>query len=453
MRVRTKETPQLQKRLGLPFAIAIAAGSVIGSGIMRTPGVIANEVPIAEIAKLLWVLGGVYVLLSCNVAAELTAALPKAGGIYVPVREAYGDGLGMLTGWANWTAYIAGSAALALACADFLGTIFDPVAANKAIVAAIILFAVTVLNWVGVQEGRWIQIIGSAIKIILLVGVIIAAFIVDPVITAADPAPTVPLSALGIVAVITAFQIILGAYDGWIGPAAFAEEDKDPGRNIPRALFRSAFLVIAVYLALNLALFSILDMTTLRDSDLPVALLIEALLGPTGNVAVALLATFMALITLNGLVMSAPRILFAMARDRLFLHEATRVNRGGTPWVALLCGTAVAVPLLFSGGYVFVFKIQTALGIFAGTIYCAAFFTLRRRCPDLPRPFRAIGYPALPALILLINAALFISVVVADPMGGIWIAALIAICLPVGMALGRRRRAIVETEPLISTAP
>ena len=113
-------TGGLQKRLGLPFAIAIMAGSVIGAGILRTPGVVANEVPVFWIAMLLWALGGIYVLLSVNVVSELTTALPRAGGIYVPVHEAFGDGMGLLAGWAIWAGYVAGAAALALAFVEFL---------------------------------------------------------------------------------------------------------------------------------------------------------------------------------------------------------------------------------------------------------------------------------------------------------------------------------------------
>lgn len=441
---------KLQKRLGLPFAIAIMAGSVIGAGILRTPGVVANEVPVFWAAMAVWALGGVYVLLSVNVAAELTTALPRAGGIYVPVREAFGDSMGLLAGWAIWAGYAAGGAALALAFAEFLAVALPGAAPFAAAVAVTALLGVTAFNALGVEQGRIASIAGMAIKLTLLAGVIGAAFMLEPSASPGHGKTTSPESpgeaALGWVALITALQIVLGAYDGWQGPAFFAEEDKDPARNIPRAFFTSAGILLTVYLAINLSVFAVLDVETLRASDLPVALVIEALLGPIGMKVTGLAAAIMALLTLNALVMTHPRILYGMARDGLFLKSAMLVNRGGTPWVAMLIGSAVAIPMIFTGAYVFVFKIQVATGIFAGVLYNAAYFALRLKRPHMARPFRAIGHPVLPALILAICIALFAAVVIADPVSGLWVAGLIAICLPVGMHLGRqRRRAAVST--------
>lgn len=383
---------QLQKRLGLPFAIAIMAGSVIGAGILRTPGVVANEVPVFWIAMLLWALGGVYVFLSVNVAAELTVALPKAGGIYVPVREAFGDSMGLLAGWAVWAGYAAGGAALTLAFADFLGSVVPFVAANKPTVAVIAMLAVTLLNLPGVEEGRVSNILGLAIKLSLLACVVIAAIMAGPAAPATGDAPLGLAgegSIIGWVALITAFQIVLGAYDGWQGPTFFAEEDENPACNIPRAFFRSAAIIMVVYLVINLCVFTVLDLDLMRTSELPVAMVVEGLLGPAGHTLTGLAAAIMALFTLNALVMTHPRILFGLARDGLFLHHATYVNRGGTPWVAMLIGTAIAIPMILTGGYVFVFKIQVAAAILASVLYNAAYFTLRWTRPDLPRPFRA----------------------------------------------------------------
>jgi len=440
-------TNQLQKRLGLPFAVAIMAGAVIGAGILRTPGVVANEAPIFWIAMTLWALGGVYVFLSVNVASELTTALPKAGGIYVPVREAYGDSMGLLAGWAIWAGYAAGTAALALAFADFLGSAVPLAAANKTGFAIAALLVVTLLNLRGVEEGRVSNILGMVIKLSLLTCVVIAAVVVGPVppqvSSEAAPSLTAPEAAIGWAALITGFQIVLGAYDGWQGPAFFAEEDKDPARNIPRAFFRSAAIIMVVYLGINLCLFTVLDMETLRSSELPVALVIEALIGPAGRTMTGIAAAVMALFTLNAIIMTNPRILFGLARDGLFLKSATKVNRGGTPWVALLVSSVIAIPMIFTGAYVFVFKIQVATGILAAVLYNASYFTLRAKQPDLPRPFRAIGHPLLPALILLVTIALLVGVIVADPESGLWTAGLIAICLPVGFHLGRQRRRAV----------
>jgi amino acid transporter len=430
----------LQKRLGLAFGLAVGVGSVIGSGIMRAPGVITNEVPDPWIAMLLWLVGGVFILLSANITAELSTALPKAGGFYVPVREAFGDSMGLLAGWATFAGYTAGTAAVALACADFLGMIFPWAASHAQMLAALIALVVTALNWIGVQEGRLIQIIGTVVKLGLLSVVIVIAFTVDPVPTDSTPSPgAVVGGAVTIVGIITALQLILGAYDGWYSVMFFAEEDTDPGRNIPRAMFRSCVIVIAVYLTLNLSMYMALEIATLRQSDLPVALVVERGFGSIGMTLVALLAAFMAVVTLNSLIMIMPRVLFGMARDGLFLHSATRVNRGGTPDIALLVSAVLTIGLIFSGGFVFVFKLMGALSIFVTVLYGAAFFALRRSQPGLPRPFRAVGYPLLPAIALLASVALLGSFIFADPISGLYMLGLITICIPVGIILHRRR--------------
>jgi amino acid transporter len=430
----------LQKRLGLAFGLAVGVGSVIGSGIMRAPGVITNEVPDPWIAMLLWLVGGVFILLSANITAELSTALPKAGGFYVPVREAFGDSMGLLAGWATFAGYTAGTAAVALACADFLGMIFPWAASHAQMLAALIALVVTALNWIGVQEGRLIQIIGTVVKLGLLSVVIVIAFTVDPVPTDSTPSPgAVVGGAVTIVGIITALQLILGAYDGWYSAMFFAEEDTDPGRNIPRAMFRSCVIVIAVYLTLNLSMYMALEIATLRQSDLPVALVVERGFGSIGMTLVALLAAFMAVVTLNSLIMIMPRVLFGMARDGLFLHSATRVNRGGTPDIALLVSAVLTIGLIFSGGFVFVFKLMGALSIFVTVLYGAAFFALRRSQPGLPRPFRAVGYPLLPAIALLASVALLGSFIFADPISGLYMLGLITICIPVGIILHRRR--------------
>ncbi|MGY6551511.1 MAG: APC family permease [Erythrobacter sp.] len=443
------QTTKLQKRLGLPFAIAIMAGSVIGAGIMRTPGVVANEVPVFWAAMAVWALGGVYVLLSVNVAAELTTALPRAGGIYVPVRAAFGDSMGLLAGWAMWAGYAAACAALALAFAEFLSLAIPLAAPFVALIAVAALLLVTGFNLKGVEEGRISNIAGLMIKLALLGGVIVAAFVLDAPGAAASPQPaasrSLPEAAIGWIAFITALQIVLGAYDGRQAPTFFAEEDKDPARNIPRGFLTSAILVMAIYLGINLALFNLLDIEALRSAELPLGLVIEALLGPVGLTLTGLAAAIMALLTLNALVMQQPRILYGMARDGLFLKSAMLVNRGGTPWAAMLIGMAVAIPMILTGAYIFVFKIQVAASIFAAVLYNASYFVLRYRRPNMVRPFRAIGHPVLPALILAITAMLFAAIVNADPVSGIWVMGLIGICVPVGLYLGHARRKLAAS--------
>ena len=437
---------QLQMRLGLVFALAVSVGNIIGSGIMRTPGLVADQVPVVWMVIALWALGGLHVMLSANVASELITKLPKAGGTYVPVRAAFGESIGLLCGWTDWLSNTAAIAALSVACATFLGAIFPALAAHQAPVAAGFALTIIAINWPGVREGQIAQTAGSIIKVGLIVGVIAVAFLAEPipvsqVVSRAGAAMNDAAPAVGFFAVIAAYQMIYGAYTGWHAPILFVEEDANAARNLPRAMGVSILLVTAIYVALNLSLLSALDMTALRGSDLPVALVIENAFGRSGGVLVALLAIVIVVVAINAIVMGTARILYGMARDGLFLPMAMRVNKGGTPHIALAITAAVAVPLIFSGAFVFLFKLTAALAIFVFFLFELSLFALRRQQPDLHRPFRAIGYPLLPALVCLLDLGLLIAFIAADPISGVYMAGLIAVCVPVGFILHRRRRA------------
>ncbi len=434
-------TGQLQKRLGLPFAIAVCVGSVVGTGIMRAPGEIANLVPDPTVVMLLWLAGGLYVMLMANVAAEISSAIPRSGGHYIPVHEGLGDSMGMLVGWTMWVVGVAACAFLSLAAAEFLGTLVPWVAEHEASVAMLFLLGVTALNWAGVEEGRRAQIASTALKVVLLLAVVGVALAM-PAGTAAGEIEAAPPVAepLTLLTVLAGLQFIVAVYDGWYNSIYFAGEDKDPGRNIPRSLFQSAIIVTLIYLAVNWALIRALDFSVLRESTLPMATVIDAATGRWGSIIVALIAVLMALGTLNGIVMGNPRTLYGMAQDGLFLKSALRVNRGGTPTFALAFGTALAIPLIYSGGYVFVFRLAGAMVLFGSCLFVLSHFALRKRRPNLARPYRAKGHPVLPALALMINLALLTAFVVAEPISGAIMAGMIAICIPVGLNLKREKR-------------
>lgn len=437
---------QLQKRLGLPFAIAVCVGLVVGTGIMRAPGEIANIVPDPTVVMLLWLAGGLYVMLMANVAAEISSAIPRSGGHYIPVHEGLGDAMGMLVGWTMWIVGVAACAFLSLAAAEFLGTVIPWVADQGSNVAVLFLLGVTALNWAGVEEGRRAQIASTILKVVLLLAVIGVAFVM-PAGTASGEAAVTPtqVEPISFLAILAGLQFIVAVYDGWYASIYFAGEDKDPGRNIPRSLFQSAVIVTLIYLAVNWALIRALDFSVLRASTLPMATVIEAATGRWGSIIVALVAVLMALGTLNAIVMSNPRALYGMAEDGLFLKSALRVNRGGTPTCALALGTALAIPLIYSGGYVFVFRLAGAMVLFGSCLFVLSYFALRKNQPDLARPYRAKGHPVLPALALMINLALLIGFVISEPISGAIMAGMIAICISVGLHLKREKRRLAPT--------
>ncbi len=448
----TATSGKLLKRLGFAFAAAVGLGSMIGVGLMRTSGSVIDEVPYPWLVIALWAFGGVHALLSSNVASELVTSMPKTGGIFVPVRAAFGDSMGLLAGWVMYLSVGAAGASLAIVCANFLAILLPSLADYTAFVACVFLLAIYGINGLGVREGGMAQTIGSSVKLILMCVIIGIALFAEPprpgafAAAANDSAP-----ALGIFAVIIAYQMIYGAYAGWDSAIVFVEEDDNALINIPRAMALTIGTVTLIYVLFNVGLLRALDLQTIGGSDLPISLVLGNVFGPAGATAVAALAILLASTALNANVMIGPRVLFGLARDGLFLPVATRVNSGGTPHVAFAMTAVLTMLLIFSGGFEFVFRLMGALIIFGYVIYDASLFRLRWTQPDLPRPFRAIGYPVLPALVLLIDTALLLAFIAADPVSALYMAALIALCIPVGIFLHRRRTQKIKQENVYAT--
>jgi amino acid transporter len=429
-------TRHLHRVLGLAFGLAIGVGSMIGSGILRTPGAVAERLTDPALLMLLWFAGGVHALLGANVLAELMTSIPKAGGLYVPSRRAFGEFGGVLVGWTDFLSNVAGVAALAIASAEFLGILWPPARDNMTALALALLLLFVGLNWLGIREGSAAQQIGSLLKFLLLCLLIAAIFVAVP---AAPRASAVPASAVAPMAALVGYQLVYGAFSGWHNPIYFAEEDKEPARNLPRALLISILLVTGTYLAMNAALLHALPIEALARSTVPVETVVTALAGPTGTLVVGVVGSVIVLSCLNALVMACPRVLYGLGRDRLFLHGATRVNRGGSPTVALAVTGLVAAGLVLTGGLETVFLLMGSFTIFVFVMTDASLFVLRRQEPDLPRPYRARLYPWLPALVLLLDLALLALFVAADIRSGVVMAVLISAAIPIAWLLRRNR--------------
>ena len=430
----------LHRVLGLAFAMAIGVGAVIGAGIMRTPGEVLDALPVVELVLLLWLLGGVHCMLVANTASELATSVPKAGGLYVPVRVAFGDGMGLLAGWTDWLAYVAGAAALAVVSAEFLAILVPTLADHVAVTATALAAISFLLNIIGVKEGASVQIVGSVLKAVFLFGIVAIIFVADPVeFPSVAEAAAASAEPIGVLAVVVAYQLVYGAYAGWSSPVYFAEEDVDTAHNIPRGLILSLATITIVYLLVNASLLHALPIEQMRSAELPVAVALENIFGGLGGKIVAAGALLLAASCMNSSVMVTPRILYGLGRDGLFLKMVTRVNRGGTPDVAMGLSAALMIGLIFSGGFDFLFRLMGALTILIFVLYQASLFGMRRKFPDLERPYRAKFYPYLPGAMLAIDTVLLVIFVTADLYGGLVMVALVSICLPVGHYLARER--------------
>ena len=309
---------------------------------------------------------------------------------------------------------------------------------HQGTVGAAISLCLFVINLAGVREGSAIQIFGSSLKFALLIGLAVAVFLVPSasVIDSATARAVIkPLSFWGM---IVAYQLIVGVMAGWANPAYFSEEDKSPGKNIPRALFSSIVAVSIVYFLVNAALIHALPLQELRSSELPIALALSKILGPLSIKIIAAAAIVVIVSANNANIMVGSRILYGLADEGLFPAAARRVNKGGTPSVALIITAVFSLLLALTGRFELVFLLMGALGLLPVIVAEASIFRLRKTSPDLPRPYLAVGYPWLPAIALFIDIAVLLFFILADWKSGLSIVAAVAVCIPIGWLMRRR---------------
>jgi APA family basic amino acid/polyamine antiporter len=451
--VLTEGRGRLLRVLGVLFGMAVTVGITVGMGILRTPGEVAAQLPRPWLFLGAWLLGGVYALFGALSVAELGTMIPRSGGFYVFARRALGEYPGFVVGWSDWLSTCGTVAAVALVIGEYAGLLVPALAGRGLAVASGVTVAFALLQWRGVRWGSRSQELTSLLKTLAFAALIAACFAYGGRGTAATQptqALTVP-SGLGLLtAVVLALQGIIYTYDGWYSTVYFGEEVRDTARNVPRAMVGSVLLVIVVYLLFNAALLYVLPIEQLAGQKLAAGAAAEAVFGPRGATVIAAVAIVSLLASVNGNTLTAPRVVYAMSRDRLFWRAASRVNRGGTPTVSLALSTAAAVLLIvFSGTFA---KLLAALAFFFVTDLALVFlsiFVLRRREPDAARPYRAWGYPVTTAFALAVSVAFLAGAVWSDTENSLYALALLALSLPVYLLfrlLGGREKP-VNREP------
>ncbi len=439
-------TPPLRRILGLGFGLALVLGSTIGVGILRLPGLVAAALGDRTLIMVFWALGGLYALMGAVTVAELAAMIPETGGFRVYARRAFGEGVGFAVGWCDWLQSVAALAYVSMTAVTFLGALWPAAAANPRALATAFIAAFSGIHWIGLRIGSSLTAIISVSIGLMLMILVIGCFLVAPAAggTAAPLAGTAAsapwLSMAMLFAVVPALRAILTAFDGWYAPIYMAEENTDPTRVLPRAIIGGALLVMALYLLINLAFVRVLPLSVLAASELPAADAARLVLPRGGAQLVTVLSIFMMFSLLNNIMLMTPRILFAIGRDGLFTQKAAVVSAGGTPRIALILTSAFTVAILLSGTFQQVIALYTVLFL---TCYLSAFsalLVLRRRQPELPRPYEAHGYPVSTVVVLAGSVAFLIAAVVEDPRSGIMAAMFICACAPVYAWLARGRR-------------
>jgi APA family basic amino acid/polyamine antiporter len=420
-------------------------GGTVGVGILRLPGTLAATLGDSRLILVFWIVGGVYALLGAMSVAELAAMLPRAGGFYVYARRAFGSATGFVVGWSDWINEVATLAYGSITAMTFLASLWPAVARYATPGAVLIIAAFTALHWVGLRVGSSLtRLISLSIGLMMLM-LVVACLFVPPAAHSAAPLPmsaaALPLLSMGMLAaLVSAMRNVLLTYDGWYSPIYLAEENTDPGRNLPRALIGGTVVLIVLYVLINAALLRVLPLSVLASSELPAAAAAHRVFPHGGGELVTLISLLTVLSLVNATLLMTPRVLLAIGRDGLFTRKAAAVSAGGTPRLALAVSSAAGIALILSGTFEQIIAIATILFLLNYISAYAALFVLRRREPDLPRPYRTFGFPFTPAIVLLGSVLALIAAAAEDPRSAVVAGLLLAACAPIYAAIARRKR-------------
>lgn len=403
----------LLRLLGVGFGIAVIVGSTLGVGILRTPALIAAQVPSVPGILAVWAVGGLYSILASACLTELGAMLPYAGGYYAYARRAFGASIGFAVGWTDWLTYCGVLGYVSIAVGEFTGVLVPSLAPATTPIALGTLLLFASLQLTGVRVSSRFQQVATAVKFgaFLLLVVACAAH----ALANGGPPPSHTAAASSTIAgLVYALQAVVITYGGWQSALYFAEEDRDPARNLPRSMIGGVSAVVVVYLLVNIALLAVLPLATLGGATLPAADAAQVVFGSRGATLITALSIISLPPLLNAILMLASRVLFALGRDGLVWHGAAFVGASGTPSVAMGVTTAMAALLVVTGTFQMLIAIVSVYLAANCFVTCVALMALRRSAPDLERPFRAWGYPFSAAFVIAASGAFLVGTVAGD---------------------------------------
>ena len=442
------------RRLGLLDTAFLVIGAVVGSGIFMTPGLIASILPSPGLLLTVWLVGGLITLCGALSFAELGAMYPEAGGQYVYIREAYGHGAAFLFGWAFFGFIMCGGlAALAVAFAEFLGHFVPALSTAKVLfraggpgglsyslsagqlVAAAAILLLTLVNSFGIRSGATVQNVLTVIRLGTVAALVGLGVLVGAKAGASNfhplfpPGPAFPavLKPLGL-----ALVAVFWTYDGWYSVNCTAEEIRDPGRTIPRGLTIGVLAVTGIYVLVNLVYLLALPLAELQGVVRVGERAASALFGGGGAGFFSALVMVSVFGCLNANLLFGPRVFYAMGRDGSFFRAMGRLGpRTRVPNAALWGQAAWSSVLCLSGTYesLYEYMVFALLVFFAAT--GLAVIVLRRRAPLTARPYRTWGYPLVPLVFVVMCLAVFLSMIVAEPLKSLAGLALLLAGIPV----------------------
>jgi APA family basic amino acid/polyamine antiporter len=457
--VSTVESPRLERSIGLIGAMSLVMGSVIGSAVFLTTGIMAQRMPSPGLLLLAWIVGGGLALAGGLTCAELSAMYPQSGGWYVFLNEAYGPVWGFLFGWAGMLVILTGSlAAVAAGFAEYFSYFFPSLSTSRILfslpmpwgmlnisagqfVAAASIAILGAVNYVGVRMGNALQSVFTVIKIAGIAAIPILAFSFHP----ARPNFTLltanvehPLSSFGVTMIA-----VLWAYSGWDYLCFASGEIKDPNRNLPRALILGILTLILLYVAINVAYLFALRLDQMLGVERIAEKAVGALIGSAGAAVVAAGVMISCFGCNASCVIPVSRVCYALSEGGLFFKAPSSVHaRYRTPHVAITGTCAWAALLTLTGTYEQLYTYVVFTALLFNVAGGMTIFKLRRIKPHLPRPYKTFGYPFVPAVFVLSTGVLLINTLFERPVESFSGLGLVALGLPAYWYWNRKRTPI-----------
>ena len=429
----------LVRQLGLFDSAMIMVGIVIGSGIFLSTGIMAKSIPSAGLILLAWLIGGLLTLAGALTYAELGAAMPEAGGQYVYLREAYGPMSGFLFGWILFLVYWTGGiAALALAFGEYVGHFLPSLGMENTILAfnlpffqgplhfslsagqitgVVLIIILSIFNFIGVGLGKSIQNLFTVVKIGTIAVIIILGFAIGKGVH-----PKLGLNPEGmdfgsiIIGIGVALVAVIWAFDGWNNLNVIAGEIKNPKRNLPLALILGTLVITVLYLLVNYIYLYALPIQEIVGVVRVAEKSTGALFGTSTGSLISVLVMVSVFGSINGSIMVGPRVYYAMAKDGLFFRKVAQVHpRFHTPGFSILIQAIWASVLVMLGTFEQIFTFTMFIAIAFWIAATAAVFTLRKKRPDLPRPYKTWGYPIVPAVFILASSGILLNTLLEKP--------------------------------------
>jgi APA family basic amino acid/polyamine antiporter len=417
------------------FVLAVTVGGVIGLGILRGPGEIAAVVPEPSLYLALWLFGGLFVLLSTAVGAELLGMTPRSGGTYTLIRRAYGPYAGFVIGWVDWLSFAADIALKAVVIMEFVAILFPETAAWRSTLAIIVTTVFAAIQLRGITLGAIIQEFATLAIGLVVIGLSLVLFFVDAPVTSVTN--LVPANN-GLSGWSLVIATIIFTYDGWLYAAYFSGEIKGGAGAAARFCIKGMIIVITLYMLLNVALVKSTGLAALAGSDLALAHALELTISPAAGSIVVIAAILILLTHQNLEYMSGPRILQALAVDGFATQRAQKVGKGGNPVFAIVVTWLLSVGLIMVGGFEFLLLLSVFLFVPLYLALIVGVLILRKREPDAERPYRAWGHPYSTIVCLIGWTIVTLFQAYAERETALYAVAMVAVSWPVYRYLVRK---------------